>query len=1057
MHSRRTNPTSVFKFAALVLGALAPACHFAEAAGPKVAPSLRGTGSARQTVPAFVFDPVAPDADALENRWSWRAAVSATGAFEARVGCGLDARGQGTVVRLNWNTAAEVPQVQLVHAGPAGAVPLTSLVPLSSVAGDLTIQQVDTRLRVLWDNVRVAEVTVPGASGLSFRTGLRGAATWECGDVQPTAPVAFSDDFMRLGGDAPTNAVDWVPAGLWKTSGTLGPMSDPALNPNPFVYRAQAPTAPTPDLADVSHIGKWFWSDYAITASVKPVLGDPSQPLVAGLWAYYHTPAPGPVSVNPAFDGDSLRAEVDFRTGIATLRRGGPNGVVLARSAPFDAEPGQWHKLRLEPGPGEARFFFDGYEVVHAPCPLAQGDAALYARMQGDNLVDFDDVHVGPASERSGWGEPSLPARFTKDRLMKYWASSATAWRRDASGTWWHSGDFFNSATLSFPLPDLAPHTGFEVVRGDGTNTSFGFTISRTAAGDLLWSFQYQSLKAPLTGHASYTPGEQLSVQCGHVVTVKLGGQWLAQSPPPGIQDVASAGLKLGIRPVRDGLPLPPVPPQHVNLQSGTVEQDGRTVIGINITPVTADVAQTIGLKDAGGAIVDSLTDNMPAVTSGLKVGDIIVAVEGKTIADVEALREAVGAHKPGTAVNFVVLRLDAQANDLDWDAVNVTSTHVLDYAFTTAPVDWRAAKGVWQVSERWTCSPQWSFFAGTNDANPTLWSRFATQGDFTLQAYIATPMDLARGERTPTDLCFTVDGDGRDLASGYSFLFSAKNHTVNQVRRGDAVVRETPCVLPPGAGDTHQDWFYVRLEARHTPAGLHLLYSVNGKEIADYTDSHPLPDSGHIAFWTVRGALSIARIRVWYNTLVNDPLRLPQAAATWPHLTNPLGLWDTRIGLFHRPAAQVELVANQPDPSVAITNPESGGDWATYVTRRSYDARVHPTLHFEYRVPAGVYVNLYAEIDDRWREIGFTGPVTAAATGDQNVLGSISGVVADGNWHSADFDVLAALRQTGIPGTTVDALAFAAPDADYLRAGLGGNHLGATFWIRNLAAPVPE
>jgi hypothetical protein len=40
---------------------------------------------------------------------------------------------------------------------------------------------------------------------------------------------------------------------------------------------------------------------------------------------------------------------------------------------------------------------------------------------------------------------------------------------------------------------------------------------------------------------------------------------------------------------------------------------------------------------------------------------------------------------------------------------------------------------------------------------------------------------------------------------------------------------------------------------------------------------------------------------------------------------------------------------------------------------------------------------------------------------------------------------------------TSGEALAFAAPDRDYLRAGLGGNHLGATFSIADFEAPAPS
>ena len=216
-----------------------------------------------------------------------------------------------------------------------------------------------------------------------------------------------------------------------------------------------------------------------------------------------------------------------------------------------------------------------------------------------------------------------------------------------------------------------------------------------------------------------------------------------------------------------------------------------------------------------------------------------------------------------GTKIGVRLDRADAP----DWENVSADTSHVLDYTFTNSPVDWEAASGRWEMRERWTCTPTWGFFCGTDSVDPTLWSRFAVQGDYTLEAYIADPMDMTRGERDPMDLNITVDGDGHDLASGYSFLFAAKARTENQILRGDTIAWNKPFEQPALTGSTHQDWFYIRIERRTTPQGLNYRYSVNGKELENYTDTKPLAhDAGRIAFWTYNGGLSIARIRLWYT-----------------------------------------------------------------------------------------------------------------------------------------------------------------------------------------------
>ena len=378
----------------------------------------------------------------------------------------------------------------------------------------------------------------------------------------------------------------------------------------------------------------------------------------------------------------------------------------------------------------------------------------------------------------------------------------------------------------------------------------------------------------------------------------------------------------------------------------------------------------------------------------------------------------------------------------------------MLDYNFTTAPTDWRAARGRWDVTERWTCSPQWSFFGASNSDAPLLWSRFQTQGDWTIEAFLATPMDLSRSERSPMDLNLSVGGDGVDLASGYGFGFATNERKDNTIWRGDQVVSQTKFEMPPGTGETHQDWFYVRLEKRHVGQSVNYKWSVNGREIANYTDDNPLPDGGRLAIWSVNGGISIARLRLWNAGLITPK---PAPFASLPKaipIENPLGQWGTRGAGADASALIVPVAAPNAATGGAlqIVNPQSGGDWTTYVSRAPFSAAQHPNLEWEYKMDAGVKLNLYAKIDGEWHEIAWSGGQSNART--LNSLGELP-AVADGAWHRATFDLLAAMRKNGLQNQPIEALAFAAPDRDYLRAGLGGNHAGAKLEVRGFAAPV--
>ncbi len=79
--------------------------------------------------------------------------------------------------------------------------------------------------------------------------------------------------------------------------------------------------------------------------------------------------------------------------------------------------------------------------------------------------------------------------------------------------------------------------------------------------------------------------------------------------------------------------------------------------LGVQIQPVTDDVAAALGLKEAKGALVAGLTDNSPAGKAGIKQGDVIVSFNGAKIGELRDLTRAVAATRKDTKAQVVVLR----------------------------------------------------------------------------------------------------------------------------------------------------------------------------------------------------------------------------------------------------------------------------------------------------------------------------------------------------------------------------------------------------------------
>ena len=90
-------------------------------------------------------------------------------------------------------------------------------------------------------------------------------------------------------------------------------------------------------------------------------------------------------------------------------------------------------------------------------------------------------------------------------------------------------------------------------------------------------------------------------------------------------------------------------------LEHGGVVQRG--YLGVQIQPVTPEIAEALGLKRAEGAIVDKTMPGTPAAEAGLKEGDVVTKLNGKDVKDAGDLTLQVGSMKPGEKVELSYLR----------------------------------------------------------------------------------------------------------------------------------------------------------------------------------------------------------------------------------------------------------------------------------------------------------------------------------------------------------------------------------------------------------------
>ena len=79
--------------------------------------------------------------------------------------------------------------------------------------------------------------------------------------------------------------------------------------------------------------------------------------------------------------------------------------------------------------------------------------------------------------------------------------------------------------------------------------------------------------------------------------------------------------------------------------------------LGVQIQPVTTEIADSMGLKSDKGALVAEPQANSPAMRAGIKSGDVITKVNGEVVNDARSLARRISTLSPGASVKLTLVR----------------------------------------------------------------------------------------------------------------------------------------------------------------------------------------------------------------------------------------------------------------------------------------------------------------------------------------------------------------------------------------------------------------
>ena len=129
------------------------------------------------------------------------------------------------------------------------------------------------------------------------------------------------------------------------------------------------------------------------------------------------------------------------------------------------------------------------------------------------------------------------------------------------------------------------------------------------------------------------------------------------------------------------------IPANMIQAVLGGEQRDGRVLrpwLGAAVQPITKEIRDAMGLKESGGVLVKAVYPKGPAADAGIKAGDVITALNGQAINDVEAFNFRVATSKGGDTIPVMLIR----------DGAPLERNATLSLPPETTPRDARTLKG---------------------------------------------------------------------------------------------------------------------------------------------------------------------------------------------------------------------------------------------------------------------------------------------------------------------------------------------------------------------------
>src|SRR5687767_15753230 len=101
------------------------------------------------------------------------------------------------------------------------------------------------------------------------------------------------------------------------------------------------------------------------------------------------------------------------------------------------------------------------------------------------------------------------------------------------------------------------------------------------------------------------------------------------------------------------------IPSNMANAVMNALIKDGqvhRGRLGVTVQPITSDIARSLQLNEVSGALINEVQADGPADRAGMMRGDVVLAINGQTVADSNDLRNKVAQLGPNAKVDLTIV-----------------------------------------------------------------------------------------------------------------------------------------------------------------------------------------------------------------------------------------------------------------------------------------------------------------------------------------------------------------------------------------------------------------